>query len=50
MKEKNLEQQYHGILDVLQECEAAVFTNADLMHDKQELLNRARAILIEIKA
>jgi len=50
MKQRNMEDQYRSILGVLEECEAAVFTKAELMYDKQELLNKARAILIQIKA
>jgi hypothetical protein len=49
MKEKNLEQQCQGILDALQECEAAVFTKVEFVHDKQELLNRARIALEQLK-
>lgn len=50
MKEKNLtDDQCRAILDILQQCEAAVFTKAEFAHDKQELLNRTRAALEQIK-
>jgi hypothetical protein len=50
MKKKDMLDQYTAILYVLGECEAAAFTKADLGHDKQELLDRARLILVDIKA
>jgi len=49
LKEKNKEEQCRNILDILQECEAAVFTKAELVHDKQELLNRAKMALEQIR-
>jgi hypothetical protein len=50
MKEKNLdENQYHNILGILQQCEAAVFTKAEFADDKQELLNRTKSVLEQIK-
>ncbi len=50
MAERNMKEQYHVMLDVLEECEAAVFTKAEMMHDKQQLLDKARTILAQIKA
>ncbi|MFI5130112.1 MAG: BatD family protein, partial [Chitinophagales bacterium] len=50
MKQRNMEEQYHSIIEILQECEGAVFTKAEFVNDKQELLNKARAILAKIKA
>jgi len=50
MKQRNMEEQYHSILEILQECEGAVFTKAEFINDKQELLNKAGAILAQIKA
>jgi len=49
LKEKNKEEQYRSILDILQECEAAVFTKAELVQDKQELLNKTKVALEQIK-
>jgi len=50
MKEKNLgEDQCRGIITILQECEAAVFTKAEFVHDKQELLDRTKATLEQMK-
>jgi hypothetical protein len=50
MREGNREELYREILDVLQECEAAVFTKAEMMRDKEELLDKARLVLGQIKA
>jgi hypothetical protein len=50
MKGKGLEEdQSRDILNILQECETAVFTKAELIHDKQELLVRTRVALEQIK-
>jgi hypothetical protein len=50
MKEKNLdEDQCRGIITILQECEAAVFTKAEFADGKQELLQKTRAALEQIK-
>jgi BatD DUF11 like domain len=50
MKEKNLdEDQCRNILDILQQCEAAVFTKVEFADDKQELLNRTKMALEQIK-
>jgi hypothetical protein len=50
MKEKSLdEDQCRSIINILQECEAAVFTKAEFVHDKQELLNRTKAALEQMK-
>ncbi|HET6993897.1 MAG TPA: hypothetical protein VFI06_02890, partial [Chitinophagaceae bacterium] len=49
MQEKGLgEELYTGILNVLQECETAMFTKAELGTDKEELLNRTRLLLSKI--
>jgi BatD DUF11 like domain len=50
MKEKKMEEQYSNILAILQECNAAVFTKAEFIHDKQELLDRAKYLLEQIKS
>jgi hypothetical protein len=42
--------QCDDILDVLEQCEAAVFTKAELAADKQKLLNKAKLVLEQIKA
>jgi hypothetical protein len=50
MKEKNLdENQCKAVLDILQQCDAAVFTKAEFADDKQELLNRTKMALEQIK-
>jgi hypothetical protein len=50
MQEKNLSpDKFQSILDILQHCETAVFTKAEFLHDKQELLNKARKAMEEIK-
>jgi len=50
MKAKNVDEYVcRDLLTILNECEAALFTNADLVEDKQELLNRTKAVLGEIK-
>ena len=50
MKEKNMDEtQRRNILDILQQCEAAIFTKAEFAHDKQELLDRTRTALEQIK-
>ncbi|HLG39546.1 MAG TPA: BatD family protein, partial [Chitinophagaceae bacterium] len=50
MKEKKWdEDQCRNILNILQQCEAAVFTKAELAHDKQELLDRAKIVLEQIR-
>jgi len=50
MKAKNIDEFVcRDLLTILNECEAALFTNADLVQDKQELLNRTKAVLGEIK-
>jgi BatD DUF11 like domain len=50
MKEKKLdEDQCRDMLDILQQCEAAMFTNAEFAYDKQELLNRTKTALEQIK-
>ncbi len=41
--------QVSGILRVLADCEAGAFTNADLNSERQELFERAKAVLGEIK-
>jgi BatD DUF11 like domain len=50
MKEKGLEEdQCRNMLDILQQCEEAMFTKAEFACDKQELLNRTKTALEEIK-
>lgn len=50
MREKNLpEDQCRDILNVLHQCEAAVFTKAAFPDHKEELLKRTRTILALIK-
>jgi hypothetical protein len=50
MREKKLpEDQCREILNLLQQCEAAIFTEAEFVDDKQELLNRTRTALEQIK-
>lgn len=49
MKEKKMEEQYRNLLAILQECEAATFTKAEFVHDKQELLNKTKETLGQIK-
>jgi hypothetical protein len=41
--------QSQNILGILQECEAAAFTKAEFIHDKEELLKRTRAALSQVK-
>ncbi len=43
------EDQSKNILDILQECEAAAFTKAEFIYDKQELLIRTKRALEQIK-
>jgi len=50
MKEKNIDETLcRNLLGILDECEAALFTKAELAHNKQELLNRTKTLLDEIK-
>ena len=50
MREKNInEHQCKEILDILKECEAAAFTKAEFTNDKQQLLDRAKNVLSQIK-
>jgi hypothetical protein len=51
MQEKHLSpDKFQSILYILQQCEASIFTKAEFTHDKQELLNRTKAALEQIKA
>lgn len=43
------EDQSQKILDILQECEAAAYTKAEFLHDKQELFRQAKMALEQIK-
>jgi len=50
MREKNFnDDQVTEIMYILKECEAAVFTRAEMKHDKQELLDRTKKMLEEIR-
>jgi BatD DUF11 like domain len=50
MKEKKWEEdQCRGILAILQQCEAAVFTKAEFANDKQELFARTKTTLEQVK-
>jgi hypothetical protein len=49
MNEKGKDREiYNGLLDILQQCETAMFTKAELGLDKEELLNRTRVLLSKI--
>ncbi|MDP4263454.1 MAG: hypothetical protein Q8941_13085, partial [Bacteroidota bacterium] len=49
MKEKKLgEDQCRNILDILQRCEASVFTKAEFADDKQDLLDKTKIALEQI--
>lgn len=48
LKENHQEGLYGEILAILQECEAAVFTKAEIVQDRQELLNRAKVVLDQV--
>jgi hypothetical protein len=46
MKEKNIDEPLcRELLGILNECEAALFTKAELVHDKQDLLTRTKNAL-----
>lgn len=50
MKKKNINEDHcKEVLDILKECEAAVFTKAEFTNDKQQLLDRAKDVLALIK-
>jgi hypothetical protein len=50
MDEKNIsEDECRDILDILQQCEASVFTKVEFTDDKEELLKRTRSVLQQIK-
>lgn len=50
MQERNFTQdQFQNILDILQQCEASVFTKAEFSRDKEELFKRTRSALEQIK-
>lgn len=51
MKARNIDESIcQDLLSVMKECEEALFTRAELLHDKQSLLNRAKAIFESTKA
>jgi hypothetical protein len=50
MKEKKMgEDQCRNILDILQKCETSIFTKAEFLDNKQELLDRTKVALERIK-
>jgi hypothetical protein len=49
MSEKGMDRElFNSLSDILQQCETAMFTNAELETDKEELLNSTRALLSKI--
>jgi hypothetical protein len=49
MNEKGMDRElYNGLLDILRQCETAMFTKAELGIDKEELLSRTRTLLSKI--
>jgi hypothetical protein len=50
MRQRNIDEALcSGILYILQECETAVFTKAELAHDKEELLLKTKTVLEQIR-
>ena len=49
MNEKRMDRElYNGLLDILRQCETAMFTEAKLEYNKEEMLTRTRLLLSKI--
>lgn len=49
LEEKQISQNdINTVMDILEECEASMFTNAEIAHNKEELLKKATTILEQI--